>query len=82
MYDASKGRFTFEVDLKANKPQVCAEVAQIFNVHPVEIKTVVRKGTLKKSLRKKMSFKTPNIKIAVLTLKAGEKIDAFDVASS
>lgn len=79
MMDASHGRFTFQVDLSANKSQIAAEVAAVFNVHPVDVHTMIVKGTSKRSLKARKLIKGANFKKAVVMLKAGEKIGLFDI---
>lgn len=79
MMEASRGRFTFEVHVKANKQQIKAEVVKAFNVHPIAITTMIIKGGSKRSARTRKVSKISNWKKAVITLKPGEKIDLFDV---
>ena len=82
MQVASLGRFTFEVDLKANKNEIAGVVAKTFNVHPLKVATQINKGRLKRSLRSRNYIKTAAVKKAVVSLKTGEKIDLFDVTES
>ena len=79
MMEASRGRFTFRVDLKANKQEIKNEVAKVFNVHPIDITTIVVKGKVKRSMKTRKTTKQSNWKKAVVSLKQGEKIDLFDV---
>jgi len=79
---ASLGRFTFEVEVSANKPEIAAEVAKTFNVHPVSVRTMVLKGGLKRSMRTRKYVQKADRKKAVITLKAGEKIDLFETGGT
>jgi len=80
--DAAQGRFTFEVDITKNKVEVAKAVAAQFNVHPITVKTIIKKGTVKLNRKTRSKVKTADIKKAIVQLKAGEKIDLFEVGGT
>ena len=76
---AQQGKFTFLVELEAGKDAVKKEVESTYNVHVVDIATVIVKGKVKRVGKKRTEKKVGKYKKAVVTLKKGEKIDAFDL---
>ena len=79
MKDAAMGKFTFAVYEKATKPQITAEVASQFKVHPVSVKTTIVKGRRFRVGKRQQEKETAVWKKAVVELKPGEKIDLFDI---
>lgn len=71
---AELGQYTFEVDRKATKNQIAAAVEKTFKVNVVRVNTQVIKGKPKRT-RAGRPTKTSTIKKALVTLKAGEKIE-------
>ncbi len=69
--------FVFIVDKRANKIQIREAVEKLFNVKVESVNTLNVKP---KAARFRMSaYKTPAIKKAVVKLKAGEKISAYEI---
>ena len=79
MQEAALGRFTFQVDLDANKKQIADQVAKLFNVHPVKVQTSIVKGKTKRAPRTRTYIKESPYKKAVVQLKPGEKVELFDI---
>ena len=71
-----KGVYTFITNLSANKIEIAKGVSARFKVKVKDIKTMVRRGKMKQFARKK--GKRTDIKIAIVTLKKGEKIKEFE----
>ena len=71
-------KYIFRVDSRANKIEVMQAIAKLFSVHPVScnILTVKRKP---KRVRYKLGY-TSGWKKAVVTLRPGEVIQAFEGA--
>lgn len=72
----SLNQIAFEVDKRANKIEIKNAVVKLFNVHVIKVRTFMVLGKKKrvgKSLGKKSDWKK-----AVVTLKAGERIDFFE----
>lgn len=80
--DVVKGIFTFEVFKKATKAEISKAVEKDFSVHVLRISTVLKKGKRKMVGRKRLIVKRPDMKIARVKLKKGEKIDLFEVGES
>ncbi len=73
----NEAQYTFEVDRRANKLQIKEAVEKLFNVEVVSVNTLNIKPKME---RFRMSvYKTQAIKKAVVTLKEGQKIAAYEV---
>ena len=70
------GKYAFKVDGRANKIQIMQAVRQLFDVHPVSchVMHVKRKP---KRVRYQLGY-TSEWKKAIVTLRAGEVIQAFE----
>ena len=79
MNNAGKGKYTFKVVDSADKLSIKKEVEKRFNVNVLAVTTVVVKGKVKRSGKKRMQKRTSNWKKAVVALKAGQKIDLFEL---
>jgi len=82
MQDAANGRYTFAVDLAANKPQIANEVAKTFAVKVLSVRTIVVKGKTHRSGKLRLEMKTGSWKKAIVELEKGQKIDLFDVTDN
>lgn len=68
-----EGKYVFEVLFKANKSEIKKAFQKIYKIKPVKINIIKRKG--KRIRYGKTTGKTKNRKIAIITLKKGEKIE-------
>jgi large subunit ribosomal protein L23 len=68
------GQYTFEVAITSNKHQIAEAVEKAFKVSVTRVNTSVIRGKNKKSRQGRPSM-TANYKKAVVTLKAGDKIE-------
>lgn len=80
MRDGEAKKYVFKVDKRANKMQIMGAVKELFNVQPVacnivNVKSKPRMARTKSGMR---YGKTTPWKKAIVTLKAGDKIDAVD----
>ena len=66
----------FEVARRANKLDVKRAVETLFKVSVTDVNTLITRGKTKRMGRG--TAKKPNWKKAIVTLKAGEKIDFFE----
>lgn len=73
MQEASN-RYVLRVDRAASKPEIKKAVEDFFNVTVLAVNTQ-NHGGKKRVLRNRRVVKTPDWKSAVVTLKAGDKID-------
>lgn len=73
----AENKYTFVVSKEANKEEISAAIADLFNVSVISINTANYIGKIKRS--KKGNGKRSDYKKAILCLKKGDKIDLFDV---
>jgi len=80
MREAEQRKYTFKVDARANKTQVKQAVAELFQVTPLACNVAWVKSKPKASrTRSGYRFgKTTAWKRAVVTLKAGERIESIE----
>jgi large subunit ribosomal protein L23 len=72
------GIYTFIVHPDANKTEIRQAIEAIFDVEVAKVNTLNRKGKRKRQ-RRRMTFGTrPDTKRAIVTLKAGDRIDLFE----
>lgn len=69
-------KYTFIVDLNANKVEIRQAVESIFKVKVEKVNTLRVKGKIKRVRR--VPGKTPDIKKAIVTLQAGDRIEIFE----
>lgn len=68
-------RYSFEVDMRARKPQIRAAIEALYGVRVEKVATQLRKGTY---FRNKFGTgKKPDWKKAVVQLHADDRIDLF-----
>jgi large subunit ribosomal protein L23 len=73
-----QNKYTFEVDLDANKVQIKAAIETLFKVTVDNVHTLIMRGHMRRM--GKGYAKTRNWKKAVVTLREGETIDFFEGA--
>ena len=71
-----QGKYLFEVAGGATKPQVKQAVEKSFDVTVVKVNVITVPGKMRRLGRG--IFKTPSWKKALVTLKAGDKIELFE----
>lgn len=69
-------KYTFEVDLKANKTEIKQAVESLFKVKVEKVNTMRVKGKAKRV--RLVPGRTPDRKKAIVTLKQGDKIEIFE----
>lgn len=74
----AEGKYTFEVDIKANKLQVAEAVSGIFDVDVVKVNIIKSIPKFGQWGRKRVQRKAATKK-AIVTLAPGQRIDAFGV---
>ncbi|HET7099261.1 MAG TPA: 50S ribosomal protein L23 [Patescibacteria group bacterium] len=74
---AKLGKYTFWVEVNADKMRLKSEIAKLFGVTVISIKTITVSGEAKRTAKGKKYNVIPTKK-AIVTLKAGDKIDAFE----
>jgi large subunit ribosomal protein L23 len=69
-------KYTFIVDLKANKVEIRKAVEELFKVKVKKVHTMRYKGKLRRV--RNILGRTPDYKKAIVTLKEGNKIELFE----
>lgn len=73
---AAKGTYVFNVPLSANKVEVRKAVEALYKVHVTDVRTMRGKGKI--VARARIAGRRNNWKKALVTLKAGEKLDLYE----
>lgn len=73
---AGQDKYVFEVDLRANKPQIREAVELAFDVRVRDVNTMVVKGKNRRFGRS--VTKQPDWKKAIVTLQPGDAIELFE----
>jgi len=71
----ANNRYTFKVDIRANKTEIRQAIEEIFNVKVQQVNTMRVRG--KKVRMGRFEGKRPDWKKAIVTLKPNYKIDLF-----
>lgn len=71
--------FTFRVDRGASKEQIKDMIEQLYNVEVKSVNTIFGHKDMKATGKRRIKRSTAKIKKAVVTLKAGQKIELFDI---
>jgi large subunit ribosomal protein L23 len=74
---AKEGKYTFLVDPRMDKSGLKVLISKLFNVHVKTIRTVKTGAEVKRN-NKGMNVSKLATKKAIVSLKAGEKIDLFE----
>lgn len=80
--NAKLGKFTFMIAKSAHKDEIKKAVQDTFNVHVVALVTSIVKGRSKRTGKRRIEKTLSVWKKAVVQLKSGEKIDAFDITGA
>ena len=73
---AQDGKYLFEVHIDSTKAQIKSAVEKAFTVKVEAVNVITVHGKMRRW--KRWSARRPDWKNAVVTLKAGEKLDLFD----
>lgn len=71
----SKGKYAFVVDSKANKNQISACFTALFGIKPLKVNLFTTKGKIKTNWKTRAPIKRSDLKKAIVTIKADQKID-------
>jgi large subunit ribosomal protein L23 len=74
---AKEGKYTFWVEPNSDKMGLKSEIAKLFGVHVLSIRTVGKGSEVGKNARGRKFSKLASKK-AIVTLKGDEKIDVFE----
>jgi len=73
-----ESKFTFAVEMAANKGIIRKAIAELFNVTVLSVATSTVKGKKKRMGAKRQEIAKPNWKKTIVTLKKGDKIYLFE----
>lgn len=73
MREAARGRFTFTIPIDLTKTEIKKWIEKAWPVQVVKVQTLITPGKSYRTGRNGRAYK-PNIKKALVTLKAGQKI--------
>lgn len=82
MRDVAKNKYTFEVQLQYNKAEIAHEVARVFGVTVLDVATNIRPGKTKRVGKKRTTIRRADRKVALVTVKPGEKIKLFETTET
>ena len=71
-----RSTYTFLVDKRANKTEIKEAIQEIWNVQVISVRTLNRKGKVKR--RRWTKGKRPDEKRAIVTLAEGDAIEIFE----
>ncbi|MFZ5897678.1 MAG: 50S ribosomal protein L23 [Bacillota bacterium] len=71
-----ENKYSFLVDPKANKTEIKRAVEEIFKVKVIKVNTIRQAGKARR--RRNIVGYTPEVKKAIVTLRAGDKIEFFE----
>ncbi|OGY23783.1 MAG: 50S ribosomal protein L23 [Candidatus Woykebacteria bacterium RBG_13_40_7b] len=77
--DAQSGVYTFKVDKSLAKNEIVGLMKRYLDVDVERVRTAKFKGKPKRILRRRTLTQTKSFKKAFLTLKAGQKLDLFEI---
>lgn len=76
LLSAEQNKYTFEVFPTVNKKEVAHAIEKLFSVKVADVNMMIRKGKAKRSRsRKGQVNRRSDVKLAVVTLKQGDKIE-------
>jgi large subunit ribosomal protein L23 len=77
MSSTAENKYTFHVDLNSNKIEITDAIQRIFNVTVEKVNTLRVRGKTRR-LGRFREGRTPTWKKAIVTLKAGDRIEIFE----
>lgn len=76
---AARGWYTFAVDRHSRKEGIAKDIEGAYHVNVLAVRTVAMHGKVRRAGRKMVSMRKADWKKAMVLLKRGQKIDAFEV---
>lgn len=70
-----ESKYSFWVDVKANKNQIAVSFQTVFGIKPLRINTVLLKGKIKNDRKTRKTINKSDRKKAVITVPKGTKIE-------
>lgn len=79
---AARGWYTFSVAEASRKPQIARAIGNLYTVTVVDVRTMIMHGKERHAGKKQKNVRKSDWKKALVKLKQGQNIDAFDVHES
>lgn len=79
---ASRGWYTFAVNKHARKEEIAKRIERMYSVNVLTVRTVAMHGKMRRTGKKMVRKRKEDWKKAMVLLKAGQHIDAFEVTQS
>jgi large subunit ribosomal protein L23 len=76
---ASRGWYTFAVNKHARKEEIVKLIERMYRVNVLSVRTVAMHGKMRRTGKKMVRKRKEDWKKAMVLLKAGQHIDAFEV---
>lgn len=76
---ASRGWYTFAVHPASNKPQIVQAIHDLYNVTVIDVRSMIMHGKEHRVGKRQKRATKSDWKKALVRLKEGQKIDAFEV---
>ena len=77
---AGRGWYTFAVDIDSSKPEIARAVNEAYNVTVTNVRTQTMHGKSRRVGKKMKTIQKSDWKKALVQLKEGQSIPAFEVA--
>lgn len=78
---AARGWYTFRTQTSASKKEIAAEIAKHYKVDVISVRTITMHGKVRRTGRRMTMVQKSDWKKAIVQLKAGQKIDAFEITA-
>lgn len=78
---AAKGWYTFRTRTEISKKEVAAVIAKEYKVEVITVRTITMHGKVRRVGKKLSQIQKSDWKKALVQLKSGQKIDAFEVTA-
>lgn len=78
---AGRGWYTFAVALASNKAVIAEAIGNLYKVNVTDVRTIIMHGKEQKHGKRSQKVRQSDWKKALVRLKTGQKIDAFEVTS-
>lgn len=76
---ASRGWYTFAAAVASSKPQIAQAIHDVYGVTVVDVRTLIMHGKERRAGKRMKRVRRSDWKKALVRLKEGQKIDAFEV---
>lgn len=79
---AARGWYTFAVASASNKPHIARAIGDLYKVTVIDVRSMIMRGKEGRHGKRQKKVTKSDWKKALVRLKQGQKIDAFDIGES